>query len=146
MKKTLSFIFLVLLGLSSQAQEMDCEPLKDGFFEYGDLYPTTVIYREGGYQIEYDVATDKWVVIQLKWLSDCKYTFSYVKTNDKELKDTKDMKVEVTITNINEKGYDYVARVYGLKKDLESSFYFLTMPLDDKTKEKIKKKLRKFIK
>ena len=142
--KKLAITFIFLLSVSfSFAQDINCEKFKEGWFEYGDIYPNTVMYRENGYQIEYDIVTKKWVIVKLKWLSDCKYTYYHVKTNDKELRRGKDLKVDVSIVNENETGYDYVARVYGMKKDLESSFYYLTMDVDEKIKSKIIKTLRK---
>lgn len=74
-----NIIFVAILSFSP------CENFREGFFKFENKHSDVIIYRHNDYQIEYNIHNDEWVVVKIRWLSDCQYSFQYYRTNIKAL-------------------------------------------------------------
>jgi len=79
-----AFLFITSAFIFSQS-DLDCQNYCNGFFQFMGKHYNTVIFREGDYQIEYDLKTKQYVTIKLIWTGGCDYSFAYVTTNIKGL-------------------------------------------------------------
>ncbi|WP_179321169.1 hypothetical protein [Winogradskyella helgolandensis] len=77
MKKTIFTLIILLLTLSSCAQENNCAEFKTGEFRYAKEGMPEKIVRTENMQIETN-PNDKIVVkTAIEWTSDCEYTMTY---------------------------------------------------------------------
>jgi hypothetical protein len=105
--KTITFIFLLLSGLSLSAQNIDCSGAKTGNFiiKFGDM--VTEIVRDE--QFQYETIGKVKITTRVEWTSDCTYKLIFVKGNKayyKEMgKDSPKPDVLVTITAVEGNTY-----------------------------------------
>ena len=78
MKKLLTFI-LLLLTLSSCAQEKNCAEFKTGKFKYVDEKLPFEIIRNDTLQIERNLKTSVEIHTSVEWKSECEYILTYKK-------------------------------------------------------------------
>ncbi len=143
MKKTLLLFFFFTLSPILFCQESnDCKKYHTGFFEFEGKHSNTIVYRKGNYQIEYNIKNGEWVTIGLNWITNCKYSFTYISTNMPGLKDFIGYTMIVDIVKCNKEGYFYHSK--GKEDNIEytGKIIFLMNELDSIMKKKIKRKLK----
>jgi len=143
MQKLILLLFLFTLSNNLFSQDSNnCKKYHKGFFEFDGKHLKTVVYREGNYQIEYNIENGEWVTIKLNWINDCKYSFTYLSTNMPGLKDFIGYTMIVDIVKGDSKGYFYHSIGKDDNNEYTGEIIFLVNKIDRKTKKKIKLKLK----
>jgi hypothetical protein len=144
MKNIITALLFLFCGNMLIAQDaVDCKMYRTGFFEYGGKHLNVVLYRDTSHQIEYDTETGEWVTIKMSWINDCKYSFTYLKTNMDRLKPYIGHSMDVEILNGNSEGYVYHSVYKQGPEKYDGKIIFLVTDLKDSVKKKIVKKLNK---
>ncbi|MBN2683320.1 MAG: hypothetical protein JXR58_12490 [Bacteroidales bacterium] len=106
--KKISIVILLIITLQSFAQKAtnDCQPFVTGEFVLkGD--PDILIIRSENFQVEWDKKqmTTSWY--KIKWLNNCTYTSTMIKTDNPSEAIMKGMPVIVEILETTKDGYKY---------------------------------------
>ena len=143
MKQFFIFFFILTVGNTSFAGDLNCSIYRNGYFVYAGEYDQFIVLREGDYQIEYNFKTKEWVTLKLSWDEGCDYSFVYVATNIKALKSHIGYKLSIDILSGNATGYFYHAVDELTGKDFEGHIVFLKEKLTPSQDKKIRAKLAK---
>jgi hypothetical protein len=139
MNKFLFSLFLLTSGFSIAQDSTDCPDLKSGFFGYSGEFQSTIMYRTKKHQIEYDLNTDTWIILELNWTSNCQYEYTFYKTTMSSAQQFIGITMTADITSFNEKGYNYSS----FSKDEAISGGSGTIIYRDDTSKKTKKLVKK---
>lgn len=141
---TLLFLFFGFKSLAQQEpSEADCSKFKTGYFSFSDKHDNTIIYRDDEYQIEYNLDNGEWITVKLTWVDPCHYSFVYVATNIKSLKQYIGQTMTVEIRSVDEKGYDYLAVYKPIGKEYYGKIILLERQLKKSEISRIQKQLKK---
>lgn len=144
MKNLTAFILLVLAFNASLGQKVeDCKIYHKGYFEFDGKHSNVLIYRNEDYQIEYNIESGEWVIIELNWKSVCDYSFTYLHTNMDALKKYIGHSVEVEILSGDSTGYDYRAIYRQGGKVFDGRVVFSTREQSKSKRKKIVKLLER---
>lgn len=100
------FLFFLTIQVNSQNKKADCKLFKTGEFVLkGD--PDILIIRSQNFQVEWDKKqmTTSWY--RIKWLNDCTYTSTMLKTDNPSEAIMKGMPVRIEILETTKTGYKY---------------------------------------
>jgi len=101
MKQTIS-MFILLLTLSSFAQEKNCSDFKVGKFTYSDPdYADLITVRTDSLQTDSYPKMGWEMTSSVEWLTDCKYELEYIKANDSKMESLIGTKYVIEIIEIN---------------------------------------------
>lgn len=134
--------------LGQDAYLVQCDQYQTGYFEFEDhQYKNTIIYRDSTAQIEYNLETEEYVFVKLKWVDSCSYSFVYVSTNIRSLKKFIGTGMKVEIINPDKYGYDYKAYSPNSEETFSGRIFSMTRTLPEDQKQKLlarfeKEKLR----
>lgn len=144
MKNRLLLILFIFITILSYAQnDLSCEAFHSGFFEYEEKHSDYIIYREGNYQIEYNIKNGEWITIKMSWEDDCHYSFKYVNTNIPDIKQYIGQSMDVEIVSVNANGYEYLADFNNGEQEFDGTIIFLETEIEESMKKKIKRKMNK---
>lgn len=146
--RTKILIFILLFSATpfsgSSQDEFNCDNFRTGFFGYYGEHQDFVIYRVADYQIEYNFKTKKYLTVSVEWTGPCAYSIVYVSSNMKDAKRMLGKKVEIVITGVDDKGYQYDGILRNPKIKFSGDIKTNTGgALTEKQKSKIIKKLEK---
>ena len=139
--RMLILVFLVN-GVCHSQKQIDCQQHRNGFFVYDGKHTSNVVYRKNDYQIEYNVISKQWVTVQLHWIKDCKYYFTYFRTTEPYLIECIGKSMLVYIVTSDAEGYEYKANYNNGEKYFEGRLISPKTALTKKLQRTIKRKLR----
>lgn len=109
MKSLFTFIFILLLSLTTgcQNQDVSCEKYKTGTFKYKDSdYEGHTIIRNDSIQIEYNSKDDIKIISKIEWISNCEFILTYKDIlNYPNKEDVIGEKINVKIVKTKESSY-----------------------------------------
>lgn len=109
MKKILS-LFVILISLSTFAQEADCERFRTGKFKYEDPnFGVIIVKRDKNTQVEIPAVGNTEIHGSVKWVSECKYILTYQKIVNADVPELIGEKIMIEI--IENRGNKYTCRV-----------------------------------
>lgn len=104
------FLLFSLIAFSGFAQSKDCSKFKTGTFKYvSSGVQNTIITRNDSIQIETDVKNGFKLTGSIKWLSDCKYTLTYIGVSNSNYSSIIGTTFNVDITSTAKNTYKYSA-------------------------------------
>ena len=77
--KNLILVLILILTLTSYAQEKKCIDFKDGTFVYAEKNRAEIIIRKDNLQIETNPENGIEIHTSIKWKSECEYVMTYEK-------------------------------------------------------------------
>lgn len=142
MKYLILLLFTANLG-ASYAQD-NCSDFHLGYFEYtvnGERY---ILYRTETHQIEYGLNNDDWIIMSMKWNSDCSYSMVFLNSTYPDVENTFIGKtLDAHIVNSDESGYEFVSEVKEMNFTTRGEISTLNSKLTSGQKKKIKRTLKK---
>lgn len=119
---------LLLPAASAWAQgELDCSDLKTGYFHYESPGGGTVyVKRDEAKQYEWSVDGTVYMELDIKWISDCAYSITFVKLEDDSAPDElKELVLgksfDARITEADGEKYHYVMDIFGKSEEADMS-------------------------
>jgi tetratricopeptide (TPR) repeat protein len=104
-------------GQKKKDENINCKMAHNGKFIYASNQSDTTAYieRKGNKQTEH-FENDKYQTeFNIKWISDCEYELTFVKTNDPELNFLqKGDKLIIKISNVKDNQYEYHSNLNGM--------------------------------
>ncbi len=111
-------IALLLISISAEAQNLDCEKFKEGRFLTLDGNKNDVritIVRSADKQMEYHETTGIKVELKIIWTSTCSYYLKYVSSTDDVSNHFPDRKLFIDIIEVQGNLYKYKAHLEDLE-------------------------------
>lgn len=106
----LSLFIMLFLITGCSTQSKNCSKFRTGTFKYPNPeFKNFIITRNDSTQIEVNKQNNDRLISAIEWLSDCKYTLTYIEVSNPKDEDLLNVKITVDVTNISGNSYTYHA-------------------------------------